>query len=45
MIALAVLTIYGLVGGLLCHPDSEAASLLVGLGVLSAGLLAVLTIV
>jgi hypothetical protein len=45
MVLLAVLTIYGLLGGLLCPHDSEAASMLVGLGVLSAGLLALLTIV
>jgi hypothetical protein len=45
MIALAVLTLYGLVGGLLVPEDDTASPLLLGLGVLSAVLLAVVTIV
>jgi hypothetical protein len=45
MILLAVLTIYGIVGGLLYPHDSDAASILVGMGVTSALLLSVITIV
>jgi hypothetical protein len=45
MIALAVLTIYGLVGGLLVPEDDSASPLLLGLGVLSAFALSVAVIV